>query len=128
MQKKALRFIYEKPPLSPSVELFSDKILPLKYLNKFQTLMLAYKMINGFNRLNIQVQTRYEVSGINTRSARNLDIPRSYTALGHRDFFKLGFDAYNKLPIQLKNLRTVSEFKRELKVYLFNQYKSEFTT
>lgn len=120
-QKRVLRFVYQKPYGSPSNELFSEKILPIELLNKYQTSLLVFKMINGSFRLNIRMQTRFEVSGRITRQSHNYNIQFSNTALGGRDFFKVGFEMFNQLPREVKKANTISKFKLVLRKYLFTQ-------
>jgi hypothetical protein len=122
-QKRILRIIFQKPPLFPSRSLFSAKILPLEYLNEYQNLLLVYKMIKGHFRSNIQVSTRFEVSGIATRQSSLFDIQRKNSAIGKRDFFYIGYEMFNKLPVSVKSSQSVSIFKNNLRENLFNKFQ-----
>lgn len=125
-QRKVLRFIFQKPYDSPSKALFSDKILPLSYLNVYQNCILAFKLSRKLLRSNVQISIRreitQEVTNRLTRQSNNFFIPISRSWAGRCDFFKRGFDEFNKLPLELKKIRTISKFKEELKMYLYRQY------
>lgn len=122
-QRKVLRFIFQKKFDSPSKDLFSNKILPLTHLNSFQTCILTFKMVRGLLRSNVQVSVRREVTTRETRQSNDFYIPNNARSwAGRSDFFKRGFDEFNKLPLEIKKLRTVGKFKEELKAYLFGLY------
>jgi hypothetical protein len=125
IQKRALRVIFQKDPLSPSIELFSPQILPLKYLNLYQTLLLTYKLNNNLQRSNIEVLTRGQITGRNTRQSNLFDISRTYSASGSKDFFRRGFSEFNKLPYNIKNIRILGNYKIELRKYLYDIFIKE---
>ena len=47
--------------------------------------------------------------------------PRSSNKLGDRDFANCAPRLYNRLPVQLKNIENLTEFKKSLKTYLFRK-------
>lgn len=121
-QKKALKIIYVKDRLYPSKQLFNTKILPLDYLSHYQTLLLSFKLINNLQRSNVQIRTRQEVTGRLTRQSSHFYIPTALSSMGYNDFFRKGFDMYNKLPRELKSIRNLESFKKDLKEFLFDIY------
>lgn len=121
-QKKALKIIYVKDRLYPSKQLFNTKILPLGYLSHYQTLLLSFKLINNLQRSNVQIRTRQEVTGRLTRQSSHFYIPTALSSMGYNDFFRKGFDMYNKLPRELKSIRNLESFKKDLKEFLFDIY------
>ena len=124
-QKKIVRIIYVRSSRFPSKELFSEKILPINYLNQYQTLLLTFKMIKNIYRSNIEVKIRENVTNRTTRQSSNFYIPHSSSQAGRNDFFKRGFDNYNRLPSEMKRIRCLEEFKSALKSYLFQKYTQE---
>lgn len=124
-QKKILRIIHVRPPRFPSKELFSQKILPIAYLNQYQTLLLTFKMIKNIYRSNIEVKIRENVTNRITRQSTDFYIPHSISQSGRNDFFKRGFDSFNRLPPEIKRIRCLEEFKSSLKSYLFQKFAQE---
>jgi hypothetical protein len=118
-QRKVLRFVFEKPYDSPSRDLFSNKILPLSHLNTFQNCLLTFKLARGLLRSNIQILLRRDITNRETKQSNDFYIPFSKSWAGRSDFFKRGLDTFNKLPKELKNIRTVGKFKEDLKEYLY---------
>jgi hypothetical protein len=122
-QRKVLRFIFQKPYDSPSKALFSNKILPLSHLNNFQTCILTFKLARNMLRSNIQVSVRREITNRETKQSDDFYIPVSKSWAGRSDFFKRGFDEFNKLPAELKKIKTIGRFKEELKEHLYQLYQ-----
>jgi hypothetical protein len=125
LQRKALRIIFQKRPLFPSKLLFSPKVLPLKYLNRYQITLLTFKLINKLQRSNVNILTRGQVSGRLTRQSALYDVKYSKDTLGDKDFFRRGYKEYNKLPYNLKIITTIGKFKLELRNFLYSEYMRE---
>lgn len=121
-QRKVLRFIFQKPYDSPSKNLFTNKILPLSHLNIYQNCILTFKLYRKLLRSNIEVNIRREITNRETKQSDNFYIPVSRSWAGRNDFFKRGFDEFNKLPAELKKVRTIGKFKEMLKEYLIACY------
>jgi hypothetical protein len=123
-QRKTLRFIFEKPFDSPSRDLFSNKILPLCHLNTYQDCILTFKLARGLLRSNLPILLCRDISNRETKQSDNFYITPSKSWAGRNDFFKKGFDTFNKLPKEVKKIRTIGSFKEELKEYLISKYFS----
>lgn len=125
LQRKALRTVFQKGPLFPSKNLFSSKILPLKYLNRYQLTILTFKLINKLQRSNVNILTRGQVSGRLTRQSALFDVKYSSDTLGDKDFFRRGYSEYNKLSVEIKTIQVLGKFKTELKTHLYQEYLRE---
>lgn len=127
-QRKVLRFVFQKNYDSPSIELFSEKLLPLNFLNNYQTLLLTYKFVRGLSRSNVEINIRRSITNRETRQSNSYYIPNdSRTSYGIKKFFKRGLDIFNKLPSHLRVIRSLDKFKSELKEYLYDLYVRKVT-
>ena len=108
IQKKCLRFIQNKPPLSDSLTLFSSKIPPSIKNN------IALRYISDIHSHG----TRQSLSG-------NFYVIGFKTKYGDADFYRRGLIRYNELNSDLKSIRTITLFKGRLKQHLYEQYAAE---
>ena len=88
-------------------------MLPLKLLNKYQTLILAYKIHNKLLKCNINITLRKDQHNYETRIRHNYDIQKS-----SNDFFSQGLILFNELKSNVKNLKSLNEFKLAIKKQL----------
>ena len=121
-QRKCLRFVFRKYSYSPSSELFSDQILPLKKMNEFNLLLLAFKITNNLLRNNVDLRRTSDVHNHNTRQSSHFYVDNYQTSFGHANFFTRGIIAYNNLEPALKRIGTIARFKRELRYKLYSEY------
>lgn len=128
LQKKCLRYIQMKDRLSPSIDLFSEKMLPLPVLNDYNLLILAFKIRH--NLITNNVTTRYvnEIHNYGTRQRNNFHIIRFETNYGYADFYRRGLIKYNELNDDLKRFRTLGLFKRRLREFLYDQFEAQSQT
>lgn len=121
-QRKCLRFVFKKYSYSPSSELFSEQILPLKSMNQYNLLLLAFKITNNQLRNNVELRRVGDVHQHNTRQSTHFYVDNFQTSFGHANFFTRGMIAYNNLEPALKRIGTIARFKRELRYKLYNEY------
>lgn len=122
LQKKSLRFIYHKDRLSPSIELFSEKILPLPVVNDFHLLVLAFKINHGLIKNNVALTYVNDIHNYGTRQRNNFYIYSHESRYGQADFYKRGLIKYNELDSNVKSVRSLSMFKKRLRTQLFERY------
>jgi hypothetical protein len=67
LQRKALRFVFQKDPRCHNAELFNEKILPLELLNDYHLLILAFKLKHNMIRNNIPIRHVRDIHNYNTR-------------------------------------------------------------
>ena len=95
----------------------------------FKLLLLCYKALNGcWTSLPQAYDPDPEPKRSGLRSADDvLHLERPHTRLntvGDRAFSFAAIDLWNKLPLKLRDSKTVDTFKSDLKTYLF-KYKSK---
>lgn len=118
LQNKSLKIIKGLPALNPSHELYNNKILPLHLLNKFETCCFIYKIVKNLVKTNITLIANSEIHAHDTRSNSNFFIIRSRTRLAQRSLMNRGITLFNGLPNNIKNARSIIEFKVKLKQFL----------
>jgi hypothetical protein len=123
LQKKALRFIQFKDRLSPSIDLFSQKILPLSLINDFHLLVLAFKIKHNMIKNNVTLQYVRDIHNYGTRQSNNFYVYTHETRYGEADFYKRGLIKFNELRDNLKSIPSLGNFKNEVREYLFREYK-----
>ena len=95
----------------------------------FKLLLLCYKALNGAGPVYLKDMTQLaEPKRSGLRSADDfLHLERPHTRLitvGDRAFSFAAIDLWNKLPLKLRDSKTLDTFKSDLKTYLF-KYKYE---
>lgn len=127
LQKKVLRIIQNKPPLSPSIDLFSEKVLPLLVVNEFCLLVLAFKIKHNLIKNNITLQYVRDIHSHGTRHSLsdNFYVLRHESKYGIADFYRRGLILYNELPDEVKRYSRLSLFKTRLREYLYERYVAE---
>jgi hypothetical protein len=123
-QRKCLRFIFRRYSYSPSRELFTQQILPLKKLNEFNLLMLAFKISRNLLVNNVELRQVSDIHQYETRQRNHFYVENYETRFGFSNFFTRGMIAFNNLNPRLRNIHTLSRFKRELRYDLLQEYLS----
>ena len=103
--------------------------LPVEKRIMFKLLLLCYKALNGAGPVYLKDMTQItEPKRSGLRSADDfLHLERPHTRLitvGDRAFSFAAIDLWNKLPLKLRDSKTLDTFKSDLKTYLF-KYKSK---
>jgi len=127
LQKLALRLIYDKPWDSPSSPLFEEaKLLPIDYRNNFRLTLMTYKAVNGLlpKYLTSLFKFKNSVSQRVTRSTQNNDlyVPYNKLNLTGNGLAYSGAILYNTLPSNIRNIRCLATFKKELYNYFIEMY------
>ena len=124
VQRKCLRFVFNKYSYSLSRELFSEHILPLKQLNKYNSLVLAFKLSKNMIINNVDLISVQNLHDHNTRQRNHYYVETYNSRFGYANFFTSGIISYNELSQRIKNLQSIGRFKRELKILLIDEYLS----
>ena len=103
--------------------------LPVEKRIMFKLLLLCYKALNGAGPVYLKDMTQLaEPKRSGLRSADDfLHLERPHTrpiTVGDRAFSFAAIDLWNKLPLKLRDSKTLDTFKSDLKTYLF-KYKSK---
>jgi hypothetical protein len=112
LQKRLLRIMFRKPPMTHSRPLFlKANILPIHLDYKYKLLVLAHKT---FNDTDSHCKHHYD-----TRAASlNLTLPPSTTAAGHRRVSYRCAAMWNELPSRLRTIGVGERFRASLKRHL----------
>ena len=107
--------------VSPVLE--SMQWLPVKHRIAFKVLLLTYKTLNGSAPVYLTELFHQHVpghSGQRSGSQYLLTVPRYSTiAYGFHAFSKSTPMLWNRLPLRIRQAKTIAQFKSQLKTYLF---------
>ncbi len=96
--------------------------LPVKFRCEYKIATLAYRHFDGTlpSYLSASVCTYQTSRTLQSSSEKLLKIPeRSLKSVGDRSFSFIAPTVWNSLPASLRNLPTLSDFKAQLKTFLF---------
>ena len=96
--------------------------LPLNYRIHFKILLLVFKCLNGLAPTYLSDLLHYHNSPRLLRSSFQnlLAVPKSrLKTYGDRAFSVVAPRLWNKLPLELRSVTCVDQFKTQLKTYLF---------
>lgn len=126
-QNKALKVVYNLPSYYPTVQLFKTYavgVLPVKAIYKQNLLMFIFKSSKGLGNTFIQFNQHFDLSHRSTRQQRNLKSARCRLELTKQRIEYAGPHEYNALPQTLKDIATISAFKRNVKSYLLERLET----
>jgi hypothetical protein len=95
--------------------------LPVKQRVSFKIALLTYKslMVESPQYLQELLTVNIPVRDLRSSKSLCLSVPRCNTETGTRAFHHAGPSMWNALPDSIKELRTTSSFKKNLKTFLF---------
>ena len=113
LQNRAAEFVMNLPGRSNREQMFlSLGWLTVHQLSVFHTIMAVYKIRNT-------KEPEYLARKLNRENVRgNIIVPNSHLTLLKRSFVFRGSELWNRLPLTIRNLEKVSEFKKELKKWV----------
>jgi len=111
--------------IGKSCKLNHFSTLPVAERIQYKLCLLAYKSILGHTPEYILdlLTTVANIPGRSTLCASlcgNLVVPRTRRRIGDRAFSVVALRAWNRLPTELKLLRSTDSFRRDLKTFLFH--------
>lgn len=118
LQNKIIKTILFLPSDTSTISLYSSKRLSIYQQFSYDSIFLVFKMVNGLLKTNFNFICNQLVTGRSTRSSSLLRLPNYTTVVAQRSTFYYGINLYNKLPSNVKYVRSVSGFKRELRLYV----------
>jgi hypothetical protein len=121
IQNKIMRLILRcNKRTSISWMLETLKWQSVKQRIEFNTMILIYKIVNNLtpNTLSNNITYIRETHQHHTRSTNNIRLPNMTMAISQNSIFYKGLQAYNNLSMEVKQSRTVNEFKRKLNEHL----------
>jgi hypothetical protein len=129
LQNKAIRAVffeeYKKPNIH-TIDLYRNhNLLNLFQMNKYETVLLVYKLKNNLLRHNLTLTTNDEIHEHDTRNRRNfhigLNVNNNY---GKFSIMHQGLILYNDLPPNMRVINSFEIFKKKLKIYAFSHYST----
>ena len=98
---------------------WSHNWLTVEQLTKFDRSVMTYKIISRQcpESLWHKYDHRTQHSNYRTRNCRDLQIPRNNLEYVKKGFHYLALKAWNEIPIDIRELPTLSKFKKQLKSY-----------
>jgi hypothetical protein len=121
LQKRAARIILNKPTRTPTFQLFTElKWLSFRSRCKYHVCLLVYKTLNNLapkylnNILSFSTNSSY-----NLRSVQRYNITnnRPNTNSLKRTFSYFAMEIWNSVPSNIKHIRNIMSFKKQLKTY-----------
>ena len=105
--------------------------LPVREQIKYKILLLVYKCIQGtvptYLQELININTYSRVGLCSSNDDYRLQIPRvNRETFANRSFKVVGPRWWNNLPIDLRRSSSVTNFKKQLKTYLFKFYYKDY--
>ena len=125
LNNKLLRILQNKPLRTPVTKLYSKyNTLPITDLHQQQLLLLVHKFINQPDKLPEVFENYFELNRTvhthGTRSSDDVHIFRVNSALGQRCIKYKAATLWNKLPHEIKELRSVHLFKSRFKSHIYS--------
>ena len=96
--------------------------MPLQILNKYQLLLMAFKIKNGIMHHSVDVKYNNEIHQYPTRSREDFHVTRNGSQLGRSNFFHRGLIEFNNLKFCNKVIRSLSLFKSRIRKALIENY------
>ena len=124
IQNYGMRLILSQPPRTPSEGLRKRlNWMPLSTRREMFRMVLVHRCLRkqAPRCLSDRFKTNAEIGNFKTRGSNNLFLTLVKTEFFRRSFTFKGAWEWNKLPIELKELGSVDNFKRCLKKYLLDK-------
>ena len=105
--------------------LFDLHWLPVKFRIEFKILLITFKGLKGLastyidSLISIKSTSRYDLRSSNKRLLLGYPKPLSKATLGDRSFTYAAPKLWNALPLAIRSVNTVTDFKGKLKTCLF---------
>ena len=97
---------------------WSKNFLQVKQLSTFDRSVMTYKIMNWLCPENLwnKFQQRSHYSNYNTGLCDNLQIPKSDLEHCKKRFSYKALKAWNKIPVNIRELPTLYQYKKQLKI------------
>jgi len=116
-QNKLLKNVFNLPIRHSTFDLYyTNKILPIKSIYKYQQILSIFKIKNGIGNVNIDLDNY--THQFNTRNRNNIRVQRHKTLQTSQRISVKGSEMYNALPNEIKNISNYVSFKKALKNHL----------
>ena len=101
---------------------WSKNFLQVKQLITFDRSVMTYKIMNRLCPENLwnKFQRRSHYSNYNTRFCENLQIPKYNLEYSKKRFSYIALKAWNEIPMNIRELPTLYQYKKQLKSHLMS--------
>lgn len=122
-QNKVMRVINFKPYDFSTELLYNESILSFNQLQNYETILLIFKILNNLIRSPVPLSTNIQNTGRVTRTCYELRTPNSISISSQKSVIYRGIKLFNDLPVALRSITSMSQFKKNLKEYVFNKFQ-----
>lgn len=120
-QNKIIKLLFHYPYLSSCTKVYKEtKLMTLQQLYKYHTCILVRKVLNKTIHTSITLTQTKHVTKRLTRRASYLVLPKVRTKYGKRMFTFEGAQIFNKLPSDIKSVKSLGAFKSKLAQHILN--------
>lgn len=121
LQNKIVRIINNKPYSFRDVNsLYSVKILPLKQLIQFDSILLIKKILMGQMFSDVHLCSNISITNRNTRSGHLLRPPNYIMTTTQSSFIYRGIGLFNAIPGSITGGSSLIAVRKKLKEYVFS--------
>lgn len=117
LHKKSLKHVFKLRYDFPTSELYKKGIIDIYTMTKHEMVLLLYKIKNNLIKSNFRIKNREETTGRITRQSSQFDVVFTHLTFIKDSFFSRGYEVFNSLPSNIKNCRSISEFKNRTLTY-----------
>ena len=122
MQNKCLKILYNFDMRKNTTELYNEtQKLNLKSMNYVALCILMYKFINNLIQNDYEILYNVDIHRYNTRQALDFHVDFTRTNIGRMGIITKAVHLYNDLPRSIKDISTLPNFKKQIKMYWFSK-------
>jgi exonuclease III len=128
LQNKCIKAINFKPRLTPSRELYDDKLLSFLQLCEYESILLVHKIKLGLIKCDIPLVTNYSITNRTTRQSELLRLPSFMMSKSQLSLFYRGVSLYNSCccESELSVMMSLSGAKTVIKRFVYNKNRFSF--
>lgn len=127
LQNRAIKNIYGKPYLTPSISLYGEPFLPLNYIAEYETILIIFKIKTNQMKTSLKFTESSLIHSHFTRICNYFRAMFMRINLTQNSIYHHGLNLYNKIPNEIKNEIVLSKFKQKLKNYFKIKYQNNPT-
>lgn len=109
--------------MAPTEKIFKEtKLFSLPQIYKYSTCILIQKILTKDIHTQIEFEKNINIQKTITRQLNNIYIKKPRTNYGIKNIMFEGAQLYNKLPNKIKQAKSLNNFKKLLKIQIFNDF------
>ena len=121
IQNSIIKTIKKLPRLFPTNQLYSNIVLPISNIHKYEICVFFYKVVHKRVKCNFALIAVSDMHNHNTRQRSLLHVLFTRTSSARDSIIAKGIHLYNSLPHNIREERSFNIFKSKLRSYLFDQ-------